>query len=96
MFNWVQKIKKTTVDITPKPAVQVSLTSKPTVVEKKVERVSKYIQRFDENLEKLADRDIKDLKQYYQDLWGKPNNFLNNRDVLVYLISRLQIQHEWE
>lgn len=95
MFNWVQKIKRTTMDITPKPAVQVNLTPKP-IVEKREETVSKYIKRYDENLEKLWWKDIKELKQYYQDLWWKPNNFLNNKDVLIYLISRLQIQHEWE
>lgn len=97
MFYWVKKIEKKKVDITPpKKAVQIDITQK--TLEKPREekpRVSKYIQRFDENLTKFEWTDLKELKEEYQALWWKPNNFLNDRNVLIYLISRLQIQHEW-
>ena len=97
MFYWVKKIERKKVDITPpKKAVQIDITQK-TLEKPKEEkpRVSKYIQRFDENLTKFEWTDLKELKEEYKALGGKPNNFLSDRNVLIYLISRLQIQHEW-
>lgn len=97
MFSWVQKIKRKQVDLTP-PKKAVSIQLWPKTLEKKKEeppRVSKYIKRFDENLSKFEGTDLKELKEEYKALGGKPNNFLSDRNVLIYLISRLQIQHEW-
>ncbi len=97
MFYWVTKIKRKQVDLTPpKKAVEVQIWPK-TLEQPKVEapRISKYIQRFDENLTKFEWTDLKELKEEYKALGWKPNNFLSDRNVLIYLISRLQIQHEW-
>lgn len=59
-----------------------------------VHKISKYIERFDKNLDSMLIKDVDELKKIYKDMWWNPNNFLKDKHALIYLISRKQIIDE--
>lgn len=64
--------------------------------EPKYSYVSDYLERFDQNFEKFKWVEVDELKTIYKKMWGNPNNFLKDRNALIYLISRMEIKNEQE
>ena len=96
MFNWVKKILRTNQQVAenkPVKVVQVDLGKSKKA--EKLENVSKFIRKFDENLEKFEPLELSEIKEIYKAMWWKPNNFLD-KETTIYLISRLQLKYDWE
>ena len=102
MFNWVKKIVKTISHWTTNQetkAKNVTLNLRSTSTPKNMvdmNEIPEIILKFHENVEWLKALEVKELKEMYKSLWWKPNNFINDRYAIIYLISRLQVKHDWE
>lgn len=92
MYWWVQKIKKRIDDVKLEKPIDITWAIKSW--DWTVHKVSKYLERFDKNLDELMSKDLEELKKLYKSRWWNPNNFLKDKQALIYLISRKQVIDE--
>lgn len=98
MFNWVRKVFKTnnlwqSNSVAKNVSLNIS-TNKKNMVD--MSEIPEVILKFHDNIDKFKAMDVKELKWLYKELWWKPNNFINDRYAIIYLISRLLVKHDWE